>query len=201
MILIKEHTVKKIISIKKRGISLVEVVAALSIFIILFIAVSGLIMSAIKSENSTNNSIKATTVIQGVRDILYNENNNFFKDYLLNKEVKFEINDIYSIQCMLTGDIQDGIIKPVNNTYTSINSEDDPIKYIVYINTTSSEENKGLYFITISVIVLNKYQYYYYDSGEKKPNAEVINLKTKGVQSLSEQLIVRPINEGVVIKK
>lgn len=196
MILIREHTASKIILNKKRGISLVEIVAALAIFTVLFIGVSGLIISGIKSENSTNDSLKATSVVQGVRDTLYNESGEFFKKYLENKNVRFEINNVYSIQGMLTGDIKEGIIKATDNTYISKSSKNNPIKYIVYIDTNSLEEDKGLYFITLSVITLNKSQYYYYENNRKIPNIGEVNLETKGVQVVSEQLIVRPINEG-----
>lgn len=193
MILIKEHTENKITS-NKKGVSLVEIVAALAILAVLFVGVSGLIMNAMKSENSTNNAIKSTSMIQGIRDTLYNADDTLFKKYLNNKEVRFEVDSVYSIQRMLTGDIQNGVEALKGNSYISSSSKENPIKYIVYINTTSKDE--GLYNVALSVIPLDKSQYYYYENGKRVPNGDDITLNTKGVQSMSEQMVIRPINNN-----
>ncbi|MBM7834447.1 PulJ/GspJ family protein [Clostridium sardiniense] len=192
MILIKEHTVNKIIS-NKKGISLIEIVAALAIFTVLFISVSSLIMSAMKSENSTNNSIKSTSIIQGVRDTLYNKDNTFFKNYLNGKDVRFELNNVYSIQRMLIDDIQNGSEMLKGDSYISDSDKNNPIKYIVYINTKSQTE--GLYNVTLSIIPLNKSQYYYYENGQRVPSGDDITLNTKGIQVMSQQMIIRPISD------
>ncbi len=193
MILIKEHTVNKVTS-NKKGISLIEIVAALAIFTVLFVGVSGLIMSAMKSENSTNNSIKSTSFIQGIRDTLYNEDNTFFKNYLNGKDVRFELDSIYSIQRMLTGDIQNGSETLKIDSYVSGSSKNNPIKYIVYINTTSKIE--GLYNVVLSVIPLNKSQYYYYENGQRVPSGDDITLSTKGIQVMSQQMVIRPVSDN-----
>ena len=96
MISTKEHMEKKIIS-NKKGMSLVEVVAALAIFSVLFIGVSSFIMNSIKSENLNNNSIKTVTLMQGMRDILYDQDNKFFQS-CLNKQIRIEAEDLDSIQ-------------------------------------------------------------------------------------------------------
>ncbi|GAA0070837.1 hypothetical protein UT300003_23610 [Clostridium sardiniense] len=192
MILIKEHTANKIIS-NKKGISLIEIVAALAIFTVLFISVSGLIMSAMKSENSTNNSIKSTSIIQGVRGTLYNKDNTFFKNYLNGKDVRFELNNVYSIQRMLIDDIQNGSEMLKGDSYISDSDKNNPIKYIVYINTKSQTE--GLYNVTLSIIPLNKSQYYYYENGQRVPSVDDITLNTKGIQVMSQQMSIRPISD------
>lgn len=193
MILIKEHTANKITS-NKKGISLIEIVAALAIFAVLFVGVSGLIMSVMKSENSTNNSIKSTSFIQGITDTLYNEDNTFFKNYLNGKDVRFELDSIYSIQRMLTGDIENGTETLKGDSYVSGSSKNNPIKYIVYINTTSKIE--GLYNVVLSVIPLNKSQYYYYENGQRVPSGDEITLNTKGIQIMSQQMVIRPISDN-----
>lgn len=194
MILIMGHMANKIIS-NKKGISLIEIVAALAIFTVLFVSVSGLIMSAIKSENSTNNSINSTSIIQGIRDTLYSEDNTFFKNYLNGKDVRFELNNVYSIQSMLTDDIENGTEILKRGSYISDSNKSNPIKYIVYINTKSEAE--GLYNVTLSIIPLNKSQYYYYESGQRVPSGDDITLDTKGIQVMSQQMIIRPISNNI----
>lgn len=188
MILTKELMVRKITS-NKKGVSLVEVVAAMAIFLVLFVSVSSLIMSGIKSENITNNAIKEVSVSQSIRDILYNEDNEIFKNYLNNKSIRCEISNIYEFQNMLILNIKNDSIK--NNKYISKNDKNNPIKYIVYITTTSKKE--GLYNVVLSVIVLNKSQYYYYVNGIQTPNIGEINLNTKNINILNEEMVVRPI--------
>lgn len=193
MILIKEDTANKIIS-NKKGISLIEIVAALAIFTVIFIGVSGLIISAMKSENSTNNSIKSTSIVQGIRDTLYNKDNTFLKKYLNGKDVRLELNSVYSIQRILTDDIENGTEVLKGDSYISDSNKSNPIKYIVYINTKSQTE--GLYNVTLSIIPLNKSQYYYYENGQRVPSGDDITLSTKGIQIMSQQMIIRPISDN-----
>lgn len=199
MISIKEHMEKKIIS-NKKGMSLVEVVAALAIFSVLFIGVSSFIMNSIKSENLNNNSIKTVTLMQGIRDILYDQDNAFFQS-CLNKQIRIEAEDLDSIQNVIN-DLKNNNLensKKVSiedNTYISKDSsKNNPIKYIVYIDTKSKED--GLYNVTLSIITLNKSQYYYYKDGQKVPNGEDITLSTKDAYIMSQQMIIRAVNYNV----
>lgn len=199
MISIKEHMEKKIIS-NKKGMSLVEVVAALAIFSVLFIGVSSFIMNSIKSENLNNNSIKTVTLMQGMRDILYDQDNAFFQS-CLNKQIRIEAEDLDSIQNVIN-DLKNNNLensKKVSiedNTYISKDSsKNNPIKYIVYIDTKSKED--GLYNLTVSIITLNKPQYYYYKDGQKVPNGEDITLSTKDAYIMSQQMIIRAVNYNV----
>lgn len=199
MISIKEHMEKKIIS-NKKGMSLVEVVAALAIFSVLFIGVSSFIMNSIKSENLNNNSIKTVTLMQGIRDILYDQDNAFFQS-CLNKQIRIEAEDLDSIQNVIN-DLKNNNLensKKVSiedNTYISKDSsKNNPIKYIVYIDTKSKED--GLYNLTLSIITLNKSQYYYYKDGQKVPNGEDITLSTKDAYIMSQQMIIRAVNYNV----
>ena len=199
MISTKEHMEKKIIS-NKKGMSLVEVVAALAIFSVLFIGVSSFIMNSIKSENLNNNSIKTVTLMQGIRDILYDQDNKFFQS-CLNKQIRIEAEDLDSIQ-NVNNDLKNNNLensKKVSiedNTYISKDSsKNNPIKYIVYIDTKSKED--GLYNVTLSIITLNKSQYYYYKNGQKVPNGEDITLSTKDAYIMSQQMIIRAVNYNV----
>lgn len=199
MISTKEHMEKKIIS-NKKGMSLVEVVAALAIFSVLFIGVSSFIMNSIKSENLNNNSIKTVTLMQGIRDILYDQDNKFFQS-CLNKQIRIEAEDLDSIQNVIN-DLKNNNLensKKVSiedNTYISKDSsKNNPIKYIVYIDTKSKED--GLYNVTLSIITLNKSQYYYYKNGQKVPNGEDITLSTKDAYIMSQQMIIRAVNYNV----
>lgn len=199
MISTKEHMEKKIIS-NKKGMSLVEVVAALAIFSVLFIGVSSFIMNSIKSENLNNNSIKTVTLMQGIRDILYDQDNKFFQS-CLNKQIRIEAEDLDSIQNVIN-DLKNNNLensKKVSiedNTYISKDSsKNNPIKYIVYIDTKSKED--GLYNLTLSIITLNKSQYYYYKDGQKVPNGEDITLSTKDAYIMSQQMIIRAVNYNV----
>lgn len=199
MISTKEHMEKKIIS-NKKGMSLVEVVAALAIFSVLFIGVSSFIMNSIKSENLNNNSIKTVTLMQGMRDILYDQDNAFFQS-CLNKQIRIEAEDLDSIQNVIN-DLKNNNLensKKVSiedNTYISKDSsKNNPIKYIVYIDTKSKED--GLYNVTLSIITLNKSQYYYYKDGQKVPNGEDITLSTKDAYIMSQQMIIRAVNYNV----
>lgn len=199
MISTKEHMEKKIIS-NKKGMSLVEVVAALAIFSVLFIGVSSFIMNSIKSENLNNNSIKTVTLMQGIRDILYDQDNKFFQS-CLNKQIRIEAEDLDSIQNVIN-DLKNNNLensKKVSiedNTYISKDSsKNNPIKYIVYIDTKSKED--GLYNVTLSIITLNKSQYYYYKDGQKVPNGEDITLSTKDAYIMSQQMIIRAVNYNV----
>ncbi len=199
MISTKEHMEKKIIS-NKKGMSLVEVVAALAIFSVLFIGVSSFIMNSIKSENLNNNSIKTVTLMQGIRDILYDQDNKFFQG-CLNKQIRIEAEDLDSIQNVIN-DLKNNNLensKKVSiedNTYISKDSsKNNPIKYIVYIDTKSKED--GLYNVTLSIITLNKSQYYYYKDGQKVPNGEDITLSTKDAYIMSQQMIIRAVNYNV----
>lgn len=199
MISTKEHMEKKIIS-NKKGMSLVEVVAALAIFSVLFIGVSSFIMNSIKSENLNNNSIKTVTLMQGIRDILYDQDNAFFQS-CLNKQIRIEAEDLDSIQNVIN-DLKNNNLensKKVSiedNTYISKDSsKNNPIKYIVYIDTKSKED--GLYNLTVSIITLNKSQYYYYKDGQKVPNGEDITLSTKDAYIMSQQMIIRAVNYNV----
>lgn len=199
MISTKEHMEKKIIS-NKKGMSLVEVVAALAIFSVLFIGVSSFIMNSIKSENLNNNSIKTVTLMQGIRDILYDQDNKFFQS-CLNKQIRIEAEDLDSIQNVIN-DLKNNNLensKKVSiedNTYISKDSsKNNPIKYIVYIDTKSKED--GLYNVTLSIITLNKSQYYYYKDGQKVPNGEDITLSTKDTNIMSQQMIIRAVNYNV----
>ena len=199
MISTKEHMEKKIIS-NKKGMSLVEVVAALAIFSVLFIGVSSFIMNSIKSENLNNNSIKTVTLMQGIRDILYDQDNKFFQS-CLNKQIRIEAEDLDSIQNVIN-DLKNNNLensKKVSiedNTYISKDSsKNNPIKYIVYIDTKSKED--GLYNLTVSIITLNKSQYYYYKDGQKVPNGDDITLSTKDVYIMSQQMIIRAVNYNV----
>lgn len=199
MISTKEHMEKKIIS-NKKGMSLVEVVAALAIFSVLFIGVSSFIMNSIKSENLNNNSIKTVTLMQGIRDILYDQDNAFFQS-CLNKQIRIEAEDLDSIQNVIN-DLKNNNLensKKVSiedNTYISKDSsKNNPIKYIVYIDTKSKED--GLYNLTLSIITLNKSQYYYYKDGQKVPNGDDITLSTKDVYIMSQQMIIRAVNYNV----
>lgn len=199
MISTKEHMEKKIIS-NKKGMSLVEVVAALAIFSVLFIGVSSFIMNSIKSENLNNNSIKTVTLMQGMRDILYDQDNAFFQS-CLNKQIRIEAEDLDSIQNVIN-DLKNNNLensKKVSiedNTYISKDSsKNNPIKYIVYIDTKSKED--GLYNLTVSIITLNKSQYYYYKDGQKVPNGEDITLSTKDAYIMSQQMIIRAVNYNV----
>ena len=199
MISTKEHMEKKIIS-NKKGMSLVEVVAALAIFSVLFIGVSSFIMNSIKSENLNNNSIKTVTLMQGIRDILYDQDNKFFQS-CLNKQIRIEAEDLDSIQNVIN-DLKNNNLensKKVSiedNTYISKDSsKNNPIKYIVYIDTKSKED--GLYNVTLSIITLNKSQYYYYKDGQKVPNGDDITLSTKDAYIMSQQMIIRAVNYNV----
>lgn len=199
MISTKEHMEKKIIS-NKKGMSLVEVIAALAIFSVLFIGVSSFIMNSIKSENLNNNSIKTVTLMQGIRDILYDQDNKFFQS-CLNKQIRIEAEDLDSIQNVIN-DLKNNNLensKKVSiedNTYISKDSsKNNPIKYIVYIDTKSKED--GLYNVTLSIITLNKSQYYYYKDGQKVPNGEDITLSTKDAYIMSQQMIIRAVNYNV----
>lgn len=199
MISTKEHMEKKIIS-NKKGMSLVEVVAALAIFSVLFIGVSSFIMNSMKSENLNNNSIKTVTLMQGIRDILYDQDNKFFQS-CLNKQIRIEAEDLDSIQNVIN-DLKNNNLensKKVSiedNTYISKDSsKNNPIKYIVYIDTKSKED--GLYNVTLSIITLNKSQYYYYKDGQKVPNGEDITLSTKDAYIMSQQMIIRAVNYNV----
>lgn len=199
MISTKEHMEKKIIS-NKKGMSLVEVVAALAIFSVLFIGVSSFIMNSIKSENLNNNSIKTVTLMQGIRDILYDQDDTFFTK-CVNKQIRIEADDLDSIQDIL-GDLKNGTLENSENssTYTNTyiskdNNENNPIKYIVYIDTKSKED--GLYNVTLSIITLNKSQYYYYKDGQKVPNGEDITLSTKDAYIMSQQMIIRAVNYSI----
>ena len=199
MISIKEHMEKKIIS-NKKGMSLVEVIAALAIFSVLFIGVSSFIMNSIKSENLNNNSIKTVTLMQGIRDILYDQDNAFFQS-CLNKQIRIEAEDLDSIQNVIN-DLKNNNLensKKVSiedNTYISKDSsKNNPIKYIVYIDTKSKED--GLYNVTLSIITLNKPQYYYYKDGQKVPNGEDITLSTKDAYIMSQQMIIRAVNYSI----
>lgn len=199
MISTKEHMEKKIIS-NKKGMSLVEVVAALAIFSVLFIGVSSFIMNSIKSENLNNNSIKTVTLMQGIRDILYDQDNAFFQS-CLNKQIRIEAEDLDSIQNVIN-DLKNNNLensKKVSiedNTYISKDSsKNNPIKYIVYIDTKSKED--GLYNVTLSIITLNKSQYYYYKNGQKVPNGDDITLSTKDAYIMSQQMIIRAVNYNV----
>lgn len=199
MISTKEHMEKKIIS-NKKGMSLVEVVAALAIFSVLFIGVSSFIMNSIKSENLNNNSIKTVTLMQGIRDILYDQDNAFFQS-CLNKQIRIEAEDLDSIQNVIN-DLKNNNLensKKVSiedNTYISKDSsKNNPIKYIVYIDTKSKED--GLYNVTLSIITLNKSQYYYYKDGQKVPNGDDITLSTKDAYIMSQQMIIRAVNYNV----
>lgn len=199
MISTKEHMEKKIIS-NKKGMSLVEVIAALAIFSVLFIGVSSFIMNSIKSENLNNNSIKTVTLMQGIRDILYDQDNKFFQG-CLNKQIRIEAEDLDSIQNVIN-DLKNNNLensKKVSiedNTYISKDSsKNNPIKYIVYIDTKSKED--GLYNLTLSIITLNKSQYYYYKDGQKVPNGEDITLSTKDAYIMSQQMIIRAVNYNV----
>ena len=199
MISIKEHMERQIIS-NKKGMSLVEVVAALAIFSVLFIGVSSFIMNSIKSENLNNNSIKTVTLMQGIRDILYDQDNKFFQS-CLNKQIRIEAEDLDSIQNVIN-DLKNNNLensKKVSiedNTYISKDSsKNNPIKYIVYIDTKSKED--GLYNLTVSIITLNKSQYYYYKDGQKVPNGEDITLSTKDAYIMSQQMIIRAVNYNV----
>lgn len=199
MISTKEHMEKKIIS-NKKGMSLVEVIAALAIFSVLFIGVSSFIMNSIKSENLNNNSIKTVTLMQGIRDILYDQDNAFFQS-CLNKQIRIEAEDLDSIQNVIN-DLKNNNLensKKVSiedNTYISKDSsKNNPIKYIVYIDTKSKED--GLYNVTLSIITLNKSQYYYYKDGQKVPNGEDITLSTKDAYIMSQQMIIRAVNYNV----
>ena len=199
MISIKEHMERQIIS-NKKGMSLVEVVAALAIFSVLFIGVSGFIMNSMKSENLNNNSIKSVTLMQGIRDILYDEDDTFFTK-CVNKQIRIEADDLDSIQDIL-GDLKNAALENSgnsstdNNTYISKdNNENNPIKYIVYIDTKSNE--KGLYNVTVSIITLNKSQYYYYKDGQRVPNTDDITLSTKDANIMSQQMIIRAVNYSI----
>lgn len=199
MISTKEHMEKKIIS-NKKGMSLVEVVAALAIFSVLFIGVSSFIINSIKSENLNNNSIKTVTLMQGIRDILYDQDNAFFQS-CLNKQIRIEAEDLDSIQNVIN-DLKNNNLensKKVSiedNTYISKDSsKNNPIKYIVYIDTKSKED--GLYNLTLSIITLNKSQYYYYKDGQKVPNGEDITLSTKDAYIMSQQMIIRAVNYSI----
>lgn len=199
MISTKEHMEKKIIS-NKKGMSLVEVIAALAIFSVLFIGVSSFIMNSIKSENLNNNSIKTVTLMQGIRDILYDQDNAFFQG-CLNKQIRIEAEDLDSIQNVIN-DLKNNNLennKKVSiedNTYISKDSsKNNPIKYIVYIDTKSKED--GLYNVTLSIITLNKPQYYYYKDGQKVPNGDDITLSTKDAYIMSQQMIIRAVNYNV----
>lgn len=199
MISTKEHMEKKIIS-NKKGMSLVEVVAALAIFSVLFIGVSSFIMNSIKSENLNNNSIKTVTLMQGIRDILYDQDNKFFQS-CLNKQIRIEAEDLDSIQNVIN-DLKNNNLensKKVSiedNTYISKDSsKNNPIKYIVYIDTKSKED--GLYNVTVSIITLNKSQYYYYKDGQRVPNTDDITLSTKDTNIMSQQMIIRAVNYNV----
>lgn len=199
MISTKEHMEKKIIS-NKKGMSLVEVVAALAIFSVLFIGVSSFIMNSIKSENLNNNSIKTVTLMQGIRDILYDQDNAFFQS-CLNKQIRIEAEDLDSIQNVIN-DLKNNNLENSkkasieDNTYISKDSsKNNPIKYIVYIDTKSKED--GLYNVTLSIITLNKSQYYYYKDGQKVPNGDDITLSTKDVYIMSQQMIIRAVNYNV----
>lgn len=199
MISTKEHMEKKIIS-NKKGMSLVEVVAALAIFSVLFIGVSSFIMNSIKSENLNNNSIKTVTLMQGIRDILYDQDDTFFQS-CLNKQIRIEAEDLDSIQNVIN-DLKNNNLENSkkasieDNTYISKDSsKNNPIKYIVYIDTKSKED--GLYNVTLSIITLNKSQYYYYKDGQKVPNGEDITLSTKDAYIMSQQMIIRAVNYNV----
>lgn len=199
MISTKEHMEKKIIS-NKKGMSLVEVVAALAIFSVLFIGVSSFIMNSIKSENLNNNSIKTVTLMQGIRDILYDQDNKFFQG-CLNKQIRIEAEDLDSIQNVINNLRNNNLenskkVSIEDNTYISKDSsKNNPIKYIVYIDTKSKED--GLYNVTLSIITLNKSQYYYYKDGQKVPNGEDITLSTKDAYIMSQQMIIRAVNYNV----
>lgn len=199
MISTKEHMEKKIIS-NKKGMSLVEVVAALAIFSVLFIGVSSFIMNSIKSENLNNNSIKTVTLMQGIRDILYDQDNAFFQS-CLNKQIRIEAEDLDSIQNVINNlrnnNLENSKKASIeDNTYISKDSsKNNPIKYIVYIDTKSKED--GLYNVTLSIITLNKPQYYYYKDGQKVPNGEDITLSTKDAYIMSQQMIIRAVNYNV----
>lgn len=199
MISTKEHMEKKIIS-NKKGMSLVEVVAALAIFSVLFIGVSSFIMNSIKSENLNNNSIKTVTLMQGIRDILYDQDNKFFQS-CLNKQIRIEAEDLDSIQNVINNLRNNNLenskkVSIEDNTYISKDSsKNNPIKYIVYIDTKSKED--GLYNVTLSIITLNKSQYYYYKDGQKVPNGEDITLSTKDAYIMSQQMIIRAVNYNV----
>ncbi|MGL4570694.1 MAG: type IV pilus modification PilV family protein [Clostridium sp.] len=194
MTLIKENGVKRIFS-NKKGVSLVEIVAALAIFSILFIGVTQLIATANKSEINTNVSMENISASGGIRDILFGESNQFFEKYLMGKTIILEGTDLDSIQKMLLSNIESGKAKAqMNNTYTSENSKESPIKYKIYI--TTKENDDGLYSVVLTCVTLKNTQYYYYEGGEAKGDGASINISptNKDFQSLSEEMVIRPIN-------
>ncbi|MEG1001774.1 type IV pilus modification PilV family protein [Clostridium sp.] len=195
MTLIKENGVRKISS-NKKGVSLIEIVAALAIFAILFVGTTQLIATANKSEINTNVSMENTSANGGIRDILFGESGQFFEKYLNGKTIILEGSDLNSIQKMLLLNIESGKAKAKNNsTYISDNnSKESPIKYKVYIST--KENSDGLYSVVLTCITLKKTQQYYYESGEKKGDGASTNISpsNKSLQSLSEEIVIRPIN-------
>ena len=96
---------------------------------------------------------------------------------------------------MLTEDIRENKIKPVNdNTYISENDKENPIKYKIYIS--SKEIDKGLYSVVLTSITLKNTQCYYYINGQVEGNGEGLNIEptNKSIYSLSEEMVIRPIN-------
>lgn len=194
MILTKVNLEKKITS-NKKGFTLVEIVAALAIFSILFVGVTQLIANANKGEINTNTNMENTSVSQGIRDILFKEDNEFFNKFLKDKTIILEGKDLDSLQEMLIEDISDNKIKPINdNTYISENDKENPIKYKIYIS--SKEIDKGLYSVVLTSITLKNTQYYYYVNGQVEGNRKGLTIEptNKSIYSLSEEMIIRPIN-------
>lgn len=92
MISMMELMEKKTLSIKntnrKKGMTLVEIMAAMAILSILFVAISGLMINAVKIENRADKILEISNYLKSAL-LIFDEKMANVSDYIVEKNIEF----------------------------------------------------------------------------------------------------------------
>lgn len=142
MISIMEAMEKKTPSIKnnyrKKGMTLVEVMAAMAILSILFVGISGMIITIIKSETKSNAFLDNATIAKSILSMFEVSGNKYITDEnfnnLLNDDKIYNFNTINSVEEQILG-----------------TGNSDGNKYTLELKIDKKPETINLYKITVKV--------------------------------------------------
>lgn len=142
MISIVEFMEKKTLLIKgntkKKGMTLVEVMAAMAILSILFVGISGMISTIIKSETKSNELLDNSTIAKAVLSIFEVSGNEYITDEKFNELL--DNDKIYKFDTI--SNLKEQILESKPN---------DGDKYTVELKVDMQGEESNLYKIKVAV--------------------------------------------------
>lgn len=108
---------------KKKGFSLIEVIAAVAIMAMLSLAVFGMFMQSNKSMVFNSTTISETSALEGIADFMYSAPINYYTKNLGLKDETKNINGTDKCEFTIESDTLNGLINSLNNIEIGGNNE------------------------------------------------------------------------------